>query len=68
MSMKNKDRTYYVTVKSGGHIQTHEVQGEGDSIVAAYASAVKQIAESFPASEGHLIIGIKSEDGISLNL
>tara|TARA_Y100001963_G_scaffold123058_1_gene172771 strand:+ start:1263 stop:1526 length:264 start_codon:yes stop_codon:yes gene_type:complete len=67
-SMTDKARTYHVTVKSGDHIQTHEVQGEGESVVAAYASAVSQIAESFPSKDGHEIIGVKSEKGISLNL
>ena len=68
MSMTHKTRTYHVTVKSGDHIQTHEVQGEGKSLAAAYASAVNQIAESFPSKEGHEIIGVKSEEGISLSL
>ena len=60
--------TYHVTVKSGDHVQTHKVEGEGESLLQCYSSVINQIAESFPSSEGHLIIGVKSDGtgGISL--
>lgn len=52
--------TYYVTVKSGDHVQSHKVDGEGESLLQCYTSVITQIAESFPSDKGHLIVGVKS--------
>ena len=56
-------RTFNVTVKSGDHVQTHEVQGTGVSQHAAWSNAIQQIAQAFPLEEGHVITGTKLVEG-----
>jgi len=60
--------TYHVTVRSGSHIQTHQVEGEGSNRLQAFNHAVKEIAAAFPSKDGHEIIGVKSKDGGSIQL
>lgn len=62
---------YSITVKSErpkkeSVLITHGVMGKGDTRVQTFCSAVGQIAEAFPQSKGHSIIGVKSEAGKSI--
>jgi hypothetical protein len=59
---------FYITVRSGSHVQTHEVEGEGSNKLQAFNHAVKEIATAFPPDGGHEIIGVKSKDGVSIQL
>jgi len=60
--------TYHVRVRSGSHEQTHKVEGEGSNLLQCFTSVINQIAESFPSSEGHEIIGVKTKKGGPLTL
>ena len=59
---------FYITVRSGSHVQTHKVEGEGSNRLQAFNHAVKEIAAAFPSKDGHEIVGVKSEDGGSIQL
>jgi hypothetical protein len=59
---------FYITVRSGSHVQTHKVEGAGSNKLQAFNHAVKEIATAFPSDGGHEIIGVKSKDGVSIQL
>jgi hypothetical protein len=44
------------------------VEGKGSNRLQAFNHAVKEIAEAFPSKDGHEIVGVKSEDGGSIQL